>query len=356
MNVHIPIFVFSKLLSPLDFVDLLDLLYLLDLSSPFLTSSSTYYNKLSDRLANSARVRRVIRMYASVLSILLMGMLPVQGVRHADALTLRDVHIAAPSPYLAAARGTALTFPKALSASGVLVIDFDSGQALLERDAKVPRPMASLTKLMTALIIVEEHDLDEWVTIPKGMSMMNGSVAYLPEGEQFTVGDLLSAALMASANDAAQTLAIFHSGSVSAFVQDMNDRARSLGLRQTSFANPIGLDDDHQWSTPRDVAWLASFAMRNPEIRTRMSTRGARIASKQGTPIYLTHTHAFLHAATGVIAGKTGTTNGANECLMSLVEKADRTYLVILMNSLTRYKDMRALLDALDAPSVSQSL
>lgn len=281
-----------------------------------------------------------------------MGMLPVLGLQNTDVLTLRDLSIASPSPLLAAEARPSLAFPDNLSASGVLVVDFDSGQVLLERGSKTQRPMASLTKLMTALLIVEGHDLGEWVTIPKGMSAMNGSIAYLPEGEQFTVGDLLSAALISSANDAAQTLAIFHSGSVSAFVQEMNDRARSLGLRQTSFANPIGLDDAHQWSTPRDIAWLASFAMRNPEIRARLGTRGERIASKQGMPLYLTHTHAFIHADTGVIAGKTGTTEGANECLMSLVQEGNRTYLVVLLNSLERYKDMRAILDVLSAPSV----
>lgn len=290
-------------------------------------------------------------MYSSVLSVLLMGLIPVLGVESHDALSLRDVPIASPSPLMRQAKAT-VTFPDMYSASGVLVMDFDSGQVLFERGAGEQRHMASLTKLMTAIVIIENHDLDEWVTVPKGISSVGGSTAYLPEGEQFTVGDLLSASLIASANDAAATLAIFHSGSAAAFVQEMNRRASTMGLRHTSFANPIGLDDEHQISTPRDIAWLSTFALRNPEIHKRLAQRGFRIQSKQGTVAYLTHTHAFMHADTGVIAGKTGTTDGANECLMSLVEVGDRTYLVVIMNSLQRYKDMRSILDALASSDV----
>lgn len=289
-------------------------------------------------------------MFAPVLSVLLMGMVPVLGVQTTDSLALSSLRIASPSPLLAAESPRTLKLTDTFSASGILVMDFDSGQVLFERDARVARPMASLTKLMTALLIAEKHDLNEWVTVPKGISAVDGTVAYLPEGQQFTVGDLLTALLVSSANDAAQTLAVHHSGSVGAFVEEMNERSRSLGLKQTSFSNPVGLDAEYQWSTPRDIAWLSTFAMRNPEILSRMGMRGARIQSKQGQPIYLTHTHALMHADTAVLAGKTGTTNGANQCLMSLVKGGERRYLVVLLNSLQRYKDMQEIIDALDVP------
>ncbi|MBI3331656.1 D-alanyl-D-alanine carboxypeptidase [Candidatus Peregrinibacteria bacterium] len=291
-------------------------------------------------------------MLPSVLSVLLMGMLPVLGVQTTDSLTLSNLTIASPSPLLAAESPRTFTLQGPFSASGVLVIDFDSGQILFERDARVARPMASLTKLMTALLIVEEHGLDEWVTVPGGIKWMDGTVAYLAEGQQFTVGDLLTAMLVASANDAAETLAVYHSGSSQAFATEMNERAKSLGLKQTSFANPIGLDAEYQWSTPRDIAWLSTFAMRNPEILKRMSMRGARIESRDGTAIYLTHTHAFMHEDSNVIAGKTGTTIGANQCLMSLVQSGDRRYLVVLLNSLQRYRDMRTILNELSPTDV----
>ena len=127
----------------------------------------------------------------------------------------------------------------------------------------------------------------------------------------------------------------------------MNGRAVALGLHHTLFRNPTGLDAVGQESTPQDLGWLAMFALRNPEIHSRLSTRGARIQSRGGQIAYLTHTHALLHAETAVTAGKTGTTEGAGECLMSVVEREGRRYLVILLNSLQRYTDMRRILDIL---------
>jgi D-alanyl-D-alanine carboxypeptidase (penicillin-binding protein 5/6) len=207
--------------------------------------------------------------------------------------------------------------------------------------------MASLTKLMTALLIVENHALDEWVRVPGDLGELNGNIAHLPTGHEFTVGDLLSALLTASANDAAETLARFHSGSVEAFVAEMNARAEVLGLKRTHYANVAGFDDPDQWSSPRDVAWLALFAFRHPPIAQRLSQRGAQIRSRQGVMLSLTHTHAFLHASTPVVAGKTGTTNGAGQCLLSFVEAGGRQYLVVLLNSQARYVDLRVVLDAL---------
>lgn len=275
-----------------------------------------------------------------------MGVFPVWGTgEHSDrAFPIIDVG----SPVLTQTfRGSFTDLYRSLSASGVLVVDLDSGQTLYAYASEVARPMASLTKLMTALIIVENHSLDEWVRVPKSAEEVIGNRAYIVAGEEYTVGDLLSALLIASGNDAAVTLAQFHAGSIFAFVQQMNERAVALGLHHTSFRNPTGLDAAEQKSTPQDLGWLAMFALRNPEIRSRLSTRGARIRSLGGQIVYLTHTHALLHAETSVVAGKTGTTEGAGECLMSVVEKEGKTYLVVLLNSLERYADMRRILDIL---------
>jgi serine-type D-Ala-D-Ala carboxypeptidase (penicillin-binding protein 5/6) len=241
----------------------------------------------------------------------------------------------------------------------VVILDAESARRLYGRQHDVRRPMASLTKLMTALIIVENHALTEAVRIPSGAENMQGNRAFLVVGEQFTIGDLLSAMLIASANDAAYTLAAFHSGSQEEFVRAMNDRASALGLKATSFANPTGLDDPTQWSTPQDIAWLTLAALRHPAIQKRLSTRGMTIRSVQGTSIALTHTHALLHASrpliadasrasSTVLAGKTGTTDSAGQCLMTVVGEGNRRYVVVLMDSLQRYQDMRSILDALD--------
>ncbi len=288
-------------------------------------------------------------MFASVLSVLLMGMLPVLGLPGPERVTLQAFAIAAPSPYLVAEPRMQLAIAERFSASGVLVLDLESGQVVYARDSGTERPMASLTKLMTAILIVERHDLSEWVTVPK--IPMPGGGEHLPLGQEFTVGDLLTALLVASDNDAAVALALHDAGTIEAFVQSMNERTVPLGLRHTSFANPVGLDDPRQWSTPLDLAWLTRAALRYPEIASRMGKPGATIRSRQGQTVYLTHTHALLHIeGSSVIAGKTGTTLDAGQCLISVVAVRNHRYIIVLLKSLERYKDTQAIIDALKNP------
>jgi len=279
-------------------------------------------------------------MVRSVLAVLLLGMLPLPPVALQDAPTALDQLAIAPL-------AMPLAVEEHLSASGVLILDMRSGQMLYNKQSELRRPMASLTKLMTALIIVEHHALNEWMVIPRGVGEIEGNKAYLPVGEQFTVGDLLSALLIGSANDAGYALALFHSGSIGEFVGEMNARAQTLGLKNTHYANPIGLDSSQQWSTPQDTAWLAAFVLRTPAIRERLSRRGQRIWSRAGYEVSLAHTHALMHADTAVRAGKTGTTTSAKQCLLSLVEQGEQEILVVLMHSSRRYADMQIILDAI---------
>lgn len=291
----------------------------------------------------------LFQMLRTLLSVLLLGMVPPESGISLPAVAPL-INVAAPAvPLDLAAR---------LSASGVVIVDVQSGQRVFGRQYDVPRPMASLTKLMTALLIVEHHDLSEIVRVPSGIATMQSAVR-LPPGEQFTVGDLLSAMLIASANDAAVALAVFHIGSTEAFVAEMNDRALTLGLHATMFENPVGLDHPAQRSTPQDIAWLTVTTLRHPAIARRLSMRGTTITSLQGSSIALSHTYALMHAARPeyakpvVLAGKTGTTNGAGQCLMSLVEQGQRQYVVILLNSLQRYQDMHAILEAIENTAAS---
>lgn len=258
----------------------------------------------------------------------------------ADVSTLEKVQIAPSSE--------AIEISQHLSASGVVIYDARSGQKLYAKHARTQRPMASLTKLMTALIIVENHNVEEMVSIPQSVVDVTGNKAYLEPGKHYTVGDLLSALLINSANDAAVTLAQFHSGSVSAFVGDMNERALQLGMTGTSFRNPAGLDHPAHWSTPQDIAGLTMFSLRYEEIANRLSSAGARIISAEGDSIALYHTHALMHEISPVLAGKTGTTTEAGQCLMSVVDGSDQQYIVVLFNSNQRYKDMRIILSSLN--------
>lgn len=285
--------------------------------------------------------------------MLLLGVVPVAGQRDSIASVSSEMQIAAPS---IASSDSFTALQQSLTASGVVIIDLQSGQLLFAHGEEQKRPMASLTKLMTALLIVENHALDEVVKVSKAAADTTGTTAHLLAGESFSVADLLSAMLIPSANDASVALAEFHAGTVDAFVVQMNSRAKELGLKHTSFENPVGLDDTLQESTPRDLAWLAMYVLRHDAIRERMATAEASIRSREGTLISLTHTHRMLDAslaadvgATGAIvsAGKTGTTDAAGQCLLSVVEAGGRRYIAVLLGSRDRYNDMQQILDVL---------
>jgi len=283
-------------------------------------------------------------MYGQLFSVLLMGMVPAWGTQAHDAAQLLAVAPPAIEEQLHAVRDAAVS----VTASGAIVMDLESGQVLFERNADVARPMASLTKLMTSLIAVEHHDLSEKVRIPQGIADVGGNaLLHMPPGETLTVGDLLSAALIGSSNEAAVTLAEYHSGNLKDFAAVMNERAKTLGLRHTTYENPTGFDAPLQTSTPRDLAWLALFVLRNGEITKRMSTAGTDIVTFEGTRIPLLHTHQLLHDDPFVIAGKTGTTDAAGECLLSIVEKGSHRYVVVLLHSRDRYGDTRKIEKAL---------
>ena len=283
-------------------------------------------------------------MYGPILSVLLMGMIPVWGLtEHAPSLSA-EITVAPPA-HTESTDKALLTLGSQLSASGVMIMDLQSGQTLFERNSAVSRPMASLTKLMTALIIVEHHKMNEVVTVPADIKKTIGNDnEHLMPGDQFTVGDLLSAMLIISSNDSAVTLARYHSGSVSAFAAEMNARAKTLGLAHTSYENPIGLDAPLQNSTPQDLSWLAMYVLRYPEIAKRMGTADTQITSLKGTVISLIHTNELLHEDSFVIAGKTGTTDAAGQCLLSVIQENGHRYSVVLLHSRDRYADMRLIL------------
>lgn len=243
----------------------------------------------------------------------------------------------------------------AASASGIVIMDAQNGQIVYERNATQTRPMASLTKLMTGLLIAENHDPKELVTITSEATAISGQVANLQVGEQYTVADLLSALLIMSANDAAVALAIHHSGTVPEFVQAMNTRAALLGLAHTSYANPSGLDHPNQYSTPKDIAWLTQYVATQPLLTSRMSRTSATITSESGTITELQHTHALMHKLPDIVsrsqwnvkAGKTGTTYGAKQCLVTLLDGVNRQYIVVLLYSDQRYRDLTNILAVL---------
>ena len=282
-------------------------------------------------------------MFSSLASVLLLGIVAPKAIS-ANAPTpppgIELVSISAPNPL-----ANKFALPK-LSATGALLLDADSGEVLFEKNADTERPMASLTKIMTALIILEHHKLEDIVRIPSVAKSVPGSTLDLIPGQQFSIGTLLKALLIPSANDAAYTLALTHGKSIAGFVEQMNARAQALGLKHTHFANPAGLDNPEQFSTARDLAWLSMMALKFPAFRSIVQTRSARIGSVEGQEYDLSNTNPMLQKSEDVYGVKTGTTDNAGECLIVLFKVNSRSYLLVLLGSEDRYTDGLAVLNA----------
>ncbi len=210
------------------------------------------------------------------------------------------------------ARGAAPT----VDADAYIVVEPATGEVLAQRAPDRGLPMASTTKIMTALIVLESADLDDLMTVPPE-AVVGGSSGRLEAGEQLSVRDLLTALLVASGNDAAITLAEGVAGSQEAFVARMNRRARELGLTRTRFANPHGLDAPGHRSSVRDLVALSREAMKNPVFRETVALRRATIPGPGGvgTREYLSE-NLLLDIDPDVDGVKTGMTDGAGYALV----------------------------------------
>lgn len=206
--------------------------------------------------------------------------------------------------------------PVVQAASYVVESSVD-GSTLAARAASEPRPMASITKLMTALVVRRSAGLDEVVVVPAVATRVGESSLALRAGRRLTVRDLLIGTLVASANDAATTLAVHVGGSVERFVAQMNTTARALGLTGTRYRNPHGLDAPGHISTARDSAALLRAALRDPFIRRYAGAASAMLAD--GTVVESTDN--LIGAVPGFVGGKTGHTNGAGWSQVALVRR-----------------------------------
>lgn len=230
------------------------------------------------------------------------------------------------------------------SANSVLLAEEDSMTTIFSYNADKSLPMASLTKLMTALLIIESHSLDELVKITKISEHTEGSSMELKEGEVFTVEDLLKGLLIKSGNDSAIALARYHSGSVYKFVNEMNSRAKELHLSSTSFANPHGLDNVNHYSSSKDLVRLAKVLMRHEEIRNIVKISKVSVFSKSGNEHVLINTNSLLNGIFPVYGIKTGTTENAKQCLLLFIKHNNKNYYLVILGSEDRYQDARNIL------------
>ena len=203
------------------------------------------------------------------------------------------------------------------------------GHTLAARDADVPRPMASITKLMTALVALEHLSLDEVVTVPAVAARVGESSLELRAGQRISVRDLLVGTLVPSANDAATTLAVAAAGSERRFVALMNQKARELGLRHTHYQNPHGLDQPGHVSTARDTAVLLRAALRVPEIRRYAGMSHATLSDGR----VVESTDNLLGRFAGVVGGKTGHTSLAGWSQVAFARRGDVGVTVAVLGS-----------------------
>ena len=201
---------------------------------------------------------------------------------------------------------------KAISARHAILLDAATGRTLYEKDADRQALIASTTKIMTALIVCEQINVLDRVRIPKEAVGIEGSSMYLKEGQILTVQDLLYGLMLHSGNDAAVALAIYCGGTVEGFVELMNDKAHRLGLNNTHFANPNGLDSPGHYSTARDMAKLTAYAMKNPIFAKTVSTKTVNIGT-----VTLRNHNKLLWVLEGADGVKTGFTKAAGRILVS---------------------------------------
>lgn len=234
-----------------------------------------------------------------------------------------------------------------IEAKAAIIMDYDTGLVLYNKNMREEMPMASLTKIMTAILILEDHDLSEVVTVGSSFPDLEGVRIWLRRGERLTVHDLLKAILIRSAGDAALALAEHHSGSVEEFVQAMNERAKELNLIHTQFANPVGLDDDGHYSSAYDLAILSKYALHFPTFRAIIRMNEASISSVDDKfHHYFESTNYLLNSYLDILGVKTGTTEGAGKSLINLARN-DRGHEVIavLLNSPARFQENKSMID-----------
>ena len=243
----------------------------------------------------------------------------------------------------AALLAAVLFFPckvSAVSAESCIVTDATTGRVIYEKQPDAQMRIASTTKIMTALIVCEQCNVLDRVRIPPQAVGIEGSSMYLRTGEVLSVQELLYGLMLHSGNDAAVALAIYCGGTVEGFAQLMNDKAHRLGMTNSHFVNPHGLDAPGHYSTARDMAILASYAMENPVFAQTVGTKTVQIAGRS-----LRNHNKLLWQFEGADGVKTGFTKASGRILVSSAQRKGRRLIAVTMNDPNDWQDHKALLE-----------
>lgn len=233
-----------------------------------------------------------------------------------------------------------------VSAKAAVLINGTTGEVLYSKNDNLQLPMASTTKIMTALLLAEQNTPQKNVVVRDEMIKVEGSSMGLLNGDIVTYNDLLYGMLLASGNDAANVTAYALAGSVSAFSKLMNTKAKEIGLLHTNFVTPSGLDDDFHYTTAKDLAFLAKYAMKNELFAKAAGAKSATLC--YGNPPYkrsLRNHNKLLASYEGLIGVKTGFTKKSGRCLVTAAKRSNGYLIAVTLNAPDDWNDHRNMLD-----------
>ncbi|MCL1789105.1 MAG: D-alanyl-D-alanine carboxypeptidase [Oscillospiraceae bacterium] len=227
-----------------------------------------------------------------------------------------------------------------VSAASAIVIDADTGKVFFSKNSDEIRAVASLTKVMTTILTLEAGDLDKQFMVDNQAIHVEGTSMGLRENDIVTRRALCYGMMLPSGNDAANASAVSVSGSLPEFVKLMNQKAKQIGMKNSTYANPHGLDQAGHLSTARDMAVLTAYAMKNSDFREMCKSKTARL--EFGNPPYkrsVSNNNKMLFSYEGCIGVKTGFTDNARRCLISAAERNGRTLISVTLNAPDDWND-----------------
>ena len=230
---------------------------------------------------------------------------------------------------------TAISFGKEsyASAQAEISMELSTGAILTESNSHAKLPMASTTKILTAIIVIEDCDLNEEITVPDEAVGVEGSSIYLKKDEKIDIRDLLYGLMLRSGNDSAVALAIHHSGSIENFASVMNERAKKMGAENSNFKNPSGLPDDEHYTTAYDLCTIACYAMKNETFKEIVSTK-----NHKGKYRSFLNKNKILYKYENANGIKTGYTLKAGRCLVSSAEQNGMDVVCVVLNCPDMYE------------------
>ncbi len=236
--------------------------------------------------------------------------------------------------------------PRPAPPAGILLKDLTTGEILFEENADQPMAPASLTKIMSAIVILEEGNLDDHVTVSRRAAAAHRTKLYLKPGQVLLLRGLLEAMLIRSANDACLAAVEHVAGDEASFVEKMNAKAMAIGLTRTHFRNACGFDMTEHYSTAEEMAALTEYAMAQVAFAAIVKEPSAVIRTADQRKTYIARTtNRLLGTVEGVIGVKTGFTKGAGRCLIAIVSREDKELLLVLLNARHRWERAQDLIN-----------